>query len=126
MNGIFFPMLIQGLAGVSRRLADGGESYAHAQSFIHYNEFMSISAWLLGLAQIPFILNIILTLIKKKQGTVGSNPWGGTTMEWACPSPPIAHGNFKTDPIAYRGPYEYSVPNHDKDFSPQFEKLGEK
>jgi cytochrome c oxidase subunit 1 len=57
MNGIFFPMLIQGLAGVSRRLADGGESYAHAQSFIHYNEFMSISAWLLGLAQLPFIFN---------------------------------------------------------------------
>ena len=64
MNGIFFPMLIQGLAGVSRRLADGGESYAHAQHVIHYNEFMSTSAWLLGLAQIPFILNIIFTLIK--------------------------------------------------------------
>ena len=57
---IFFPMLIQGLAGVSRRLADGGQSYAHAQSFIHYNEFMSISAWLLGLAQLPFIINIVL------------------------------------------------------------------
>ena len=51
MNGIFFPMLIQGLAGVSRRLADGGNTYAHAQSVIHYNEFMSISAFLLALAQ---------------------------------------------------------------------------
>ena len=28
MNGIFMPMFIQGLAGVSRRLADGGVSYA--------------------------------------------------------------------------------------------------
>ena len=126
MNGIFFPMLIQGLAGVSRRLADGGESYAHAQSVIHYNEFMSMSAWLLGLAQLPFILNIILTLIKKKHKVADPNPWNATTMEWACPSPPIGHGNFETEPVAYRGPYEYSVPDYKNDFSPQFDKLGDK
>jgi len=125
MNGIFFPMLLQGLAGVSRRLADGGESYAHAQSVIHYNEFMSISAWLLALAQIPFILNIILTIIKKRKDNADPNPWQATTMEWACPSPPIGHGNFETEPVAYRGPYEYSVPEHKDDFSPQFEKLGD-
>ena len=47
-------------------------------------------------------------------------------MEWACPSPPIGHGNFETEPSAYRGPYEYSVPDHKDDFSPQFEKLGDK
>ena len=47
-------------------------------------------------------------------------------MEWACPSPPIGHGNFEKDPVAYRGPYEYSVPGHKTDFSPQSEKLGDK
>ena len=126
MNGIFFPMLIQGLAGVSRRLADGGQSYAHAQHVIHYNEFMSTSAWFLGLAQLPFILNIILTLIKKKDKVADPNPWNSTTLEWACPSPPIGHGNFEKEPVVYRGPYEYSVPGHKTDFSPQSEKLGEK
>ena len=123
MNGIFFPMLIQGLAGVSRRLADGGQSYAHAQHVIHYNEFMSMSAWLLGLAQLPFILNILLTLFKKKDKVADPNPWNSTTLEWACPSPPIAHGNFEKEPKVYRGPYEYSVPGHKTDFSPQSEKL---
>ncbi len=126
MNGIFFPMLIQGLAGVSRRLADGGQSYAHAQHVIHYNEFMSMSAWLLGLAQLPFILNILLTLFKKKDKVADPNPWNSTTLEWACPSPPIAHGNFEKEPKVYRGPYEYSVPGHKTDFSPQSEKLGDK
>ena len=126
MNGIFFPMLLQGLAGVSRRLADGGQSYAHAQSVIHYNEFMSISAWLLALAQIPFIINIIFTVFRKRDEVPDPNPWQATTLEWACPSPPIGHGNFETEPIVYRGPYEYSVPGHEKDFSPQFEKLGDK
>ena len=126
MNGIFFPMLIQGLAGVSRRLADGGQSYAHAQHVIHYNEFMSMSAWLLGLAQLPFILNILFTLFKKKDKVADPNPWNSTTLEWACPSPPIAHGNFEKEPKVYRGPYEYSVPGHKTDFSPQSEKLGDK
>ena len=126
MNGIFFPMLIQGFGGLSRRLADGGVSYAHAQDVIHYNEFISISAWLLFLAQLPFIFNIIMTLLSKPKEEVGPNPWQATTMEWACPSPPVGHGNFETEPKAYRGPYEYSVPEHDKDFSPQFENLGEK
>jgi len=36
MNFIFFPMLIQGLAGVSRRLYDGGQQYAHAQGVFFF------------------------------------------------------------------------------------------
>ena len=67
-----------------------------------------------------------MTLIRKKDDNADPNPWNATTMEWACPSPPIGHGNFEKEPVAYRGPYEYSVPNHDTDFSPQFEKLGGK
>ena len=38
MNGVFMPMFIQGLAGVSRRLADGGQAYAHAADVIFLNE----------------------------------------------------------------------------------------
>ena len=85
-------MLIQGLAGVSRRLADGGASYAHAQSVLHYNEIMSYSAWLLALAQLPFIYNLITTLIKKRQENPDPNPWNATTVEWTdTTSPPLGH-----------------------------------
>jgi cytochrome c oxidase subunit 1 len=66
MNGVFMPMFVQGLAGVSRRLWDGGEIYAHAQDVLYLNEVMSVSAWLLGLAQIFFIVNMILSLRGKK------------------------------------------------------------
>ena len=65
------PMFLQGIAGVSRRLSDGGTTYAHAAETIHYNEFMSWSAWLLGLAQIPFIINMIITLIRKRKDNPG-------------------------------------------------------
>ena len=51
---------------------------------------------------------------------VDKNPWEATTLEWSAPSPP-GHGNFLTEPIVYRGPYEYSVPGAAKDFTPQFE-----
>jgi cytochrome c oxidase subunit 1 len=120
MNGVFWPMLIQGLAGVSRRLSDGGASYAHAQSVLYWNEIMSYSAWLLALAQIPFIINLILTLRKEKVADVDTNPWHATTIEWTdTTSPPMGHGNFEKVPVVHRGPYEYSVPGDKSDFTPQ-------
>ena len=120
MNGIFWPMLIQGLAGVSRRLADGGASYAHAQGVLHYNEIMSYSAWLLALAQIPFIYNLINTMLKERDAKPDPNPWRATTIEWTdTTSPPMGHGNFAKAPVVHRGPYEYSVPDESSDFTPQ-------
>tara|TARA_B100000945_G_C20420572_1_gene617751 strand:- start:1837 stop:3552 length:1716 start_codon:yes stop_codon:yes gene_type:complete len=117
MNGIFMPMFIQGLAGLSRRMYDGGQQYAHASDITHWNEFMTISAFILGLAQIPFILNIFITLSTKK--SKDRNPWNSTTIEWSAPSPPLPHVNFESTVEVYRGPYEYSVPDKEEDFYPQ-------
>ena len=122
MNGVFMPMFIQGLAGVSRRLADGGQTYAHAADVIYLNEVMSYSAWFLGLAQIFFIVNMIISLYGKKTGE--KNPWGATTLDWTdTTSPPLGHGNFEIVPKVYRGPYEYSVPGDEEDFTPQSKKV---
>jgi cytochrome c oxidase subunit 1 len=121
MNGIFLPMFIQGLAGISRRLYDGGESYLHAQDVLFWNEVMSYSAWGLGLMQTVFIINLALSLRNGKDA--GSNPWKATTLEWsAASSPPIAHGNFDNVPEVYRPAYEYSVPEASTDFIPQNQK----
>ena len=119
MNGIFMPMFIQGLAGVSRRLWDGGLEYAHASGVLHWNEFMSISAWLLGLAQLPFIFNVFYSL--KRGEKVNNNPWRATTLEWMAPSPPLPHVNFAKIPEVHRVAYEYSVPGRKRDFTPQTE-----
>ena len=120
MNGVFMPMFIQGLAGVSRRMYDGGLQYAHASDVLHWNEFMSISAFCLGLAQIPFILNFFMSLISGEK--VDRNPWSSTTIEWSAPSPPLPHINFEGPVEVYNGPYEYSVPGAKNDFSPQTQK----
>jgi cytochrome c oxidase subunit 1 len=120
MNGIFMPMFIQGMAGVSRRLADGGQAYAHAQDVLVYNEVMSWSAWLLAVAQIPFIINIFRTMMAEREASPDPNPWQATTIEWTdTTSPPLGHGNFEKAPVVHRGPYEYSVPEAKSDYSPQ-------
>ncbi len=118
INMIFMPMFIQGLAGVSRRLWDGGEQYSHAQDVLKWNEFMSWGAWLLLVAQLPFIFNLFWSIKKGKK--VDANPWQATTLEWsAAPSPPVGHGNFVEVPVVHRPAYEYSVPGAAEGFLPQ-------
>ena len=116
INGVFMPMFSMGLAGVSRRLYDPTQ-YVHALSTQPLNVIASVSAWLLGLAQIPFIINFFGSIFWGRKVN-DDNPWKATTLEWAAPTPP-PHGNFTAPPQVYRGPYEYSVPGQKNDFWPQ-------
>ncbi|MDJ0842401.1 MAG: cbb3-type cytochrome c oxidase subunit I, partial [Acidobacteriota bacterium] len=117
MNGIFFSMLVQGMGGVSRRLYDGGASYAFAEPVLYLNKIMSHSAWLLAVFQFFFIWNFFHSIWKGRK-VENDNPWQATTLDWQTPTPP-PHGNFDVVPTVYRDPYEYSVPGHDQDFLPQ-------
>ncbi len=121
INGVFMPMFIQGLAGVSRRLFDGGASYYHAGPVLKLNVMMSVSAWCLALAQLPFIINFFYSMFAGEKVT-SDNPWQSTTLEWATPTPP-PHGNFTFTPEVVRGPYEYSVPGESSDFLPQYQPV---
>jgi len=118
------PMFAQGLAGVSRRLYDGGIQYAHAKAIAEAtNPFMSMSAWLLLAAQVPFIINFFWNVARAPLGhkNVTDNHWDATTLEWAATtSPPLGHGNFAVLPVVRRGPYEYNTPEYTAtDFLPQ-------
>ncbi|MCB1279368.1 cbb3-type cytochrome c oxidase subunit I [Prosthecobacter sp.] len=142
MNLVFAPMFIQGMAGFHRRWYDGGKYFENTSGFTNWsttlthkigaffgfdipdnmlslNIVMSIGAFILALGQVPFIINFWFS-IKGGKKTTSDNPWDATTMEWATPTPP-PHGNFLFDPVAHRGPYEYSVPGHGTDFYPQWE-----
>jgi len=134
MNIIFFPMLLQGMAGFHRRWYNGGDAYLDkataatadganvfantvAQN-LDMNIWMSMGAWTLALAQIPFIINLFISW-KTGKKVESDNPWNATTLEWATPTPP-GHGNFTFDPAVYRGPYEYSRPDREEDHHPQW------
>ncbi len=115
INILFGPMFWVGLAGVSRRLYDQ-TGYEHGEAVQGLTVVSSWGAWMLALAQIPFIINFFMSIWAGKK--VPQNPWEATTLEWAAPSPP-PHGNFAIAPVVYRGPYEYSSPGRSSDFFPQ-------
>lgn len=117
-NCTFFPMHILGIGGHMRRIYDPTQ-YAHLQHLQPINVFITISSYLMGLWQLFFVINLIKSVFWGKQAE--ANPWQANTLEWAAPSPP-PHGNFETVPVVHRGPYEYSVPNREKDFWPQNEE----
>jgi cytochrome c oxidase subunit I len=125
MNVIFLPMYLQGMLGMHRRWYDGGQGWSVAGDKIWgltgfgWNVPISTAAWLMGLAQIPFIVNFFWS-IRHGRKVTSDNPWEATTLEWATPTPP-PHGNF-TEPITvYRGPYDYSVRGAEQDFCAQNE-----
>ena len=127
MNMIFLPMFLQGMAGMHRRWYDGGQGWGVANEHtiwgltgFQWNQPISWAAWIMGLAQIPFIINFFWSI--KHGEKVNDNPWEATTLEWTAPSPP-PHGNFVHTPVAYRGPYEYSLPGRERDFTMQNEPV---
>lgn len=122
MNGIFMPMFIQGLRGMSRRMYDGGATYFGSGAgadpgILRLNNAITAAAIALAVFQLPFIFNFFWSAWFGKK-VESDNPWQATTLDWQTPTPP-PHGNFTHEPVAYRGPYEYSVPGAAKDFTPQ-------
>lgn len=122
-NCVFFPMHIVGAAGLPRRYAaytgeGASKTWEHMQP---YQEFMTISAIVLGLGQVFFLIALIYSAIWGKKAE--KNPWKANTLEWTLDSPP-PHGNFHPDlPTVYRGPYEYNSALVEEDYLPQDREL---
>ncbi len=118
-NATFFPMHIIGIRGHPRRYADSTQ-YAWLDDVQPLNIFMTVSAILLGLSQLIFLVNFFLSLFRGQK--VERNHWHSNTLEWSAPSPP-PHGNFDTIPVVYRGPYEYAAlpEGEGEDYQPQFD-----
>jgi len=129
MNIVFMPMFAQGIKGMLRRMSDGAVNYSAARvpnaidalpgTVMQLNGFILWAAIGLGIAQIPFIVNLFWS-ISHGEKVNSDNPWSATTLDWQTPTPP-PHGNFAHEPHVVRGPYEYSQPGHAADFTPQDE-----
>jgi cytochrome c oxidase subunit 1 len=130
MNLTFQPMFAQGMAGMLRRMADGGVGYSIANNpdaiggladrYLQLNVNITLAAYALGISQIPFIINLFYS-IKNGKKVESDNPWESTTLDWQTPTPP-PHGNFVGPIKVVNGPYEYSVPGAKADYIPQNQK----
>ena len=83
-NVTFFPMHFLGLAGMPRRIPD------YALQFTDFNRIASIGAFMFGLGQLIFLVNILYSLRHGK--TAPQQPWeGANTLEWQIPTPAPYH-----------------------------------
>ncbi|MCX5953979.1 MAG: cytochrome c oxidase subunit I [Cyanobacteria bacterium] len=97
----FLPMHWAGLMGMPRRVASYDPEFASA------NVLASLGAFLLGVATIPFLLNIVSSWVRGPKAP--PNPWNAIGLEWLLPSPPPAE-NFEEDvPTVISGPYGYGL-----------------
>jgi cytochrome c oxidase subunit 1 len=118
---IFTPMHFLGMAGNPRRYADF-TNVEYLGKLIPIHSFMSWAAYITAAAQIIFLINLIWSIKKGPKASI--NPWNATSLEWTIPSPP-PHDNFNgVHPVINHGPYEYSVPGHERDFIMQNDPAG--
>ena len=90
-NLTFFPMHINGLLGMPRRVY----TYQGGLGWSGLNLLETVGAFTLGVGILLFIIN---ALSSWKDGEVAEeNPWGGSSLEWATSSPPPAY-NFEVLP----------------------------
>jgi len=65
-NCTFFPMHILGIGGMMRRIATP-TMYVHLEHWQPLNVFVTLSAFTLGLAQIPFIINFVGSMFARRR-----------------------------------------------------------
>jgi cytochrome c oxidase subunit I len=89
----FFIQHFLGLWGMPRRIF----TFIEGQGFETSNLVSTVGAFLMAIATVVMLINIIITSVKNEK--VGNDPWGdGRTLEWALPSPPPFY-NFKQLPL---------------------------
>jgi cytochrome c oxidase subunit 1 len=110
----FLPMHLTGLAGEPRHYAQlnglPGPASTLLQSTLPLQRHITISAIFLACAQLPFLINLLLTLLRPAQTL--DNPWHATTMEWA-PGAQHPHSTEDAPPVVYREPCLYSDSGED-------------
>jgi cytochrome c oxidase subunit 1 len=115
---IFFPMHYLGILGMPRRYY-AYDNYAFIPPSAQVmNEFITIAALVVGVAQLFFLFNMAYSTFRGR--AAGGNPWRAASLEWYTPETPPTHGNWGPHlPVAYRGAYEYGRPGPGSDYLPQ-------
>ena len=122
LNGVFFGMMMVGYGGMHRRLYNPFV-YEFMEKLIPINTMITWSAFLMGAAQVVFVVNFVYTIFWKKE-PAPENPWEVGTLEWTVPTP-IPVYNFKEIPTVRCGPHEFGNPRlrEGRDFQYQTEEL---
>jgi cytochrome c oxidase subunit 1 len=114
---VFMPMHWLGLL-THANIYSGSRLAAIALLVAPVRAFITVASIIMVFAQGIFLVNFLWSLFRGEKVDV-NNPWRATTLEWSVSSPPPADDFGPTDPVVYRGAYEFSVPGVAEDFVPQ-------
>ncbi len=114
---VFMPMHWLGLIAHSR-VSPATPLAAVAATGSATRNFITVAILLTVFAQGLFLINFLWSLFRGET-VLECNPWRATTLEWSVSSPAPADDFGPTDPVVYRGAYEFSVPDVAEDFVPQ-------
>jgi len=98
-NLTFFPLFFVGLLGMPRRV------FTYASNLQPWNDFSSISAFLLGASFLIFIFNFVWSIYIDPRKSP-DNPWDSRGLEWQTPTP-VPWFNFERIPVVLSDPYRY-------------------
>jgi cytochrome c oxidase subunit I len=102
-NLTFAPLFAAGMLGMPRRVS------VYADRLQGINDWVSASAFLLGLSMLVFLVNLVYSMVIARV-PAESNPWRSRGLEFQLPTP-VPVRNFERTPVIESGPYEYGVPD---------------
>ncbi|HZC41059.1 MAG TPA: cbb3-type cytochrome c oxidase subunit I [Streptosporangiaceae bacterium] len=102
-NSTFLPLFAAGLMGMPRRV------FEYSRALQPINDWVSISAYLLGGSMLIFLINVIMSTLFWREKETG-NPWRSRALEWQLPSPPPPQ-NFERIPVVLSSGYDYGDPD---------------
>ncbi|MEM9222576.1 MAG: cytochrome o ubiquinol oxidase subunit I, partial [Pseudomonadota bacterium] len=91
----FMPLYVLGLMGVTRRLSQFEDTVYSGYFFTAL-----LGSLLVAIGIVAFVIQIVVSVIKRDELAVGNDPWGGRTLEWSTTSPPPYY-NFAFTPRVY-------------------------
>ena len=93
-NLAFLPMHYLGIQGMPRRI----ETYSAYKGWGFANFIETIGAFMIAFSVLLFIINVVMTIARKKEAITDDDPWEANTLEWATSSPPPSY-NFARIPV---------------------------
>jgi cytochrome c oxidase subunit 1 len=96
----YVTMFILGMQGMPRRY------YTYVERFAPGNFFAGLAAIVMVAGLVMIFVNLFRSL--KRKVDAPDNPWGATTLEWQCPSPPPLE-NFVKPTVVPDYPYDFPI-----------------
>ncbi|HTL36853.1 MAG TPA: cytochrome c oxidase subunit I [Kofleriaceae bacterium] len=91
-NLTFLPQFVMGSRGMPRRYWDYDPHYEI------FHQLSTIGAFVLGISIFITVVSLVSSLKTGKKAP--RNPWGGSSLEWQCPTPPTLY-NFEKPPVLH-------------------------